>query len=73
MDRYEIGFDVPHLDDVPRRFIGGVVREEEQDVKRRLRKAQLLTQRPADRAVGQRRLARKFNTRIHSAPLIHQN
>jgi len=66
----EVRLDMPHLHDVPGRFIVRVVGEEQQNVQRRLRQAKLLTQRFADGIVRLRSLDGKFDIRVHSRSVL---
>ena len=66
----EVRLDMPHLHDVPGRFIVRVVGEKQQDVQRRLRQAKLLTQRFADSIVRLRGLDGKFDVRVHCSSIL---
>ena len=68
IDRNQIGLDMADFNDVARRAAAGVVRKEHQNVKRRLRQSQLLTQRLAYRMIRERSLLRKFHSAIHYTP-----
>ena len=68
IDRNQIGLDMADFNDVARRAAAGVVRKEHQNVKRRLRQSQLLTQRLAYRMIRERSLLRKFQSAIHYTP-----
>ena len=61
---------MPHLHDVPGRFIVRVVGEKQQDIQRRLRQAKLLTQRLTDGIVRLRGLDGKFDIRVHSRSVL---
>ena len=72
--RNQIRLDVAHLHDVAGCFVAGVIGQKHQNIKRRLRQSQLLTQRPAGGTIGQPGFIGKLDTGVHfshrAAPLF---
>ena len=64
---------MPHLHNVPRRPVGWVVGQEQQDVEGCLCQAQLTAQRLAYRAVGQGDLLGELHIGVHMCHLLYFN
>ena len=70
VDGDEVRLAAPDIDDVPGRAAVRVVGQEEQNVEGRLGQPQLLTERAAQRAVGQGRLPREGHAWVHGITSI---